>query len=163
MEQALALLRLALERGWTLGVLLIVFFASAIWAGGHGVALPILVIEWSGAGLLFGIATLIVSLIANFISYVRAIIIRRRDANGVRREEKAEARANLALLDSNEKATLLALLRKGQSRIEVQITDRTYSLLDKGVLVEVQQHGGAAWVCDLHPGIAAMRAELIKG
>ncbi len=57
MNTALELLRLALDRGWALGLLLLIFCGLVLLADQYGIALPVLVKEWAGAGALFGAAT----------------------------------------------------------------------------------------------------------
>jgi hypothetical protein len=163
MQQLLALLRLALERGWTVGLLLIIFFGLALLGSTHGFPFPQITNDWAHAGLSFGVATLIVSIIAQLVRIAQSIYTNRRDAAGVRVAYIQDARANLELLNVDETTLLVGLLNQGRSRFEVRITDPTYELLRKGVLVEVRQHGGGVWVCDIHPGIAAIKRELIRG
>ena len=65
MNTALELLRLALDRGWALGLLLLIFCGLVLLADQYGIALPVLVKEWAGAGALFGAATFLVSVAAH--------------------------------------------------------------------------------------------------
>jgi hypothetical protein len=162
MEHALALLRLALERGWTLGLLMILFFGLALWAPPHGYPFPEIVTEWANAGIDFGIAAFVVSILANLIRFLGSFIERRRDVAELRRDQRREAQGNLDLLEPDERMMLVDLLKLNHSRFTVQISDPAYALLYKGVLEEVRKYGGAGWVCELHPGIVAMRDELLR-
>jgi hypothetical protein len=162
MENFLALLRLALERGWTVGLLLIVFFGLALLGPAHGFPFPEEVSRWNNAGLAFGTATFAVSIAANLVRLARSIISERRDAAEVRRNDVRNARANLQLLNQNERALLINLLQSNRSRFEVQIIDPLYPLLQKGLLVEVGRCGGSGWFCDMHPGIIAIKRKLLR-
>jgi hypothetical protein len=62
MDNFLSLLRLALDRGWTLGGLFAIFFGGILFGTAYGLPVPAQLQEWSAAGLLFGIAVLFISL-----------------------------------------------------------------------------------------------------
>src|SRR5258708_1715036 len=62
MEHFLSLLRLALDRSWTVGSLLAVFCGGLIVGDAHGLSVPTELQKWSAVGLMFGIAVLVVSL-----------------------------------------------------------------------------------------------------
>jgi hypothetical protein len=62
MDSFLSLLRLALDRGWALGALLVLFFGGILLGAAYGLPVPAELQEWSAAGLAFGIAVLLVSL-----------------------------------------------------------------------------------------------------
>lgn len=62
MESFLSLLRLALDRGWTSGTLLALFFGGILVGTAYGLVVPAELQAWSAAGLAFGIAVLFVSL-----------------------------------------------------------------------------------------------------
>jgi len=63
MESFLSLLRLALDRAWSVGLVLVIFCGGALWADARGWALPSAITEWSTAGLLFGIAILAAAIV----------------------------------------------------------------------------------------------------
>ena len=56
MENFLELLRLALDRGWTLGALLAIFFGIILFGATHGLPVPTPLREWCAAGMLFVLA-----------------------------------------------------------------------------------------------------------
>ena len=85
MDFFLALLRLAVERGWIVGLLLMVFFGLDRLGAVYGLPLPEEVSKWANAGLAFGIATFLASIAANLIRLARSTISNRRDAAEVRR------------------------------------------------------------------------------
>ena len=112
MDTALALLRLSLERGWTLGLLLILFCGGAIASSRYGVDLPDPVKQWSAAGLIFGVCALVVSLTVNLTARLSVELEARRKRSVDRAEEDAEAKQVLANLDvlSPDDAVLLAAI-----------------------------------------------------
>ena len=71
METARGLLRLALERGWTLGLLFLLFFGGAQLGTHYGLQLPQTVLEWSGAGILCGAAVIVVSAAVNIVAAIQ--------------------------------------------------------------------------------------------
>jgi hypothetical protein len=62
METFLSLLRMAIDRGWTLGALLAIFFGGILLGPQYGLPVPAELQAWSAAGMLFGVAVLLVSL-----------------------------------------------------------------------------------------------------
>jgi hypothetical protein len=65
MGNFLSLLRMALDRGWTLGGILAIFFGGILASVHYGIPVPAALQEWSAAGAIFGVAVLIVSLTSN--------------------------------------------------------------------------------------------------
>jgi hypothetical protein len=95
------------------------------------------------------------------VHLVRSVWRTKQDAAAVRAGQIAQARANLPLLNGDEMRLLVSLLRQNRTRLIVHITGPGYGLLVNGILVEVERHGDAEWVCDLHPGIMAIKGELL--
>lgn len=164
MDNFLTLLRLALERGWTLGLLFLIFFGAALLAPSHGVPFPeILSRSWVNAGFFFGLAVFVVSILNHFLEFVRGIVSNWQEAAEVRREEEREAARNFQLLTDTEKSVLIDLLRSNRTRFEVQIVDPSYELFRKGILVEVARSGASGWFCDLRAGILANKQKILRG
>jgi hypothetical protein len=163
METFLSLIRLALERGWTLGLLFIIFFGLAVLGPLYGYQFPKIATDWADAGFAFGIAAFVVSVVANLIRYGHSKLLARRETRDEHRHYIKEARANLELLIPQEWNTLLEILKSGRSRFNRRINDPAYALLVKGILVEDRPLGlGSTSVCDLHPGIVAIKKELLR-
>lgn len=122
LETALSLLRVALERGWTLGLLLLVFCGAALVSSHFGIRLQETVRQWSVTGVLFGLAAIVVSITANFTEWCR-----RRFAAGAARIADAAAQeaqgryflANLAAFNSRDIEVLREILSSGTLRFEV--------------------------------------------
>jgi hypothetical protein len=164
-ETALALLRLALERGWTLGLLFVVFCGGALAAPRFGVELPDPVKQWSGAGLLFGVAVIIVSGTSHFLQLAGALLdsrARRRAAAAQRDAENRQVVANLGALTIENAEALERLLSSSADRFQVDILSDTYQLKQLGLLTTVRRMGGTSWVCELHPALAAQRENLTR-
>jgi hypothetical protein len=163
-ESALALLRLALERGWTLGLLFVLFCGAAMTAPRLGFALPGSVTEWSAAGLLFGAAVIVVSLAANSVAAIRRKLGQFAERRADLAEQEARGRqalANVSALSTDQAETFLTVLRSGAARFQVDIVDDRYPLLELGLLNVVHDMGNRL-VCELHPAIAARRDEFIN-
>jgi hypothetical protein len=71
MNTALELLRLALDRGWALGLLVLIFCGLVLLTDHYGIALPVLVKEWAGVGALFGAATFLVSVATHIVPFAQ--------------------------------------------------------------------------------------------
>ena len=84
-----------------------------------------------------------------------------RNAADVRAEQIEQARLKVQLLNGDEMRLLVGLLRQARTRLTIQAADPAYGLLLNGILIEVERHGAAEWVCDLHPGIMAIKEELL--
>jgi hypothetical protein len=165
MESGLALLRLTFERGWSVGLLFTLFCGGALGAAHYGIELPDLVKQWSGAGLLFGAAVLVMSLAVNVVAFVRRKSEERSQRRAEAAEEAAEAKrvlANLEALTVDEAAVLARLLSSGVDRFQVHIVDDAYKLLQMRILKIDQSMGGLAWICKLHPALEPQREELAK-
>jgi hypothetical protein len=133
METALALVRLALERGWALGLLMTVFCGLAL-VGPLSLPLPAIVKEWSGAGVLFGIACIIVSLCPHLISASTAWAERRR--------EKTQIREELSALAKDEEVILRGMVLKNERSITGGRTEPLFQqLVHKGLLAEASRTG----------------------
>jgi hypothetical protein len=165
METGLALLRLALERGWTLGLLFLAFCGSALTAAHYGLLeLPDVVKQWSGAGVLFGAATTLVSIASHFVSHLKrhhARAAERRAEADVEAAEALHVLANLSALDDTSLAALESALSTVQKRFEVHMVSDGRRLVDLG-LFSVKDNLGTSWICEVHPAIAAKRAEILK-
>jgi hypothetical protein len=129
METALALLRLAIERGWVLGLLLIVFCGLALVAPLYaGLTLPEIIKEWAGAGVLFGIACIVLSLGVNLSNTLTAWAGRRR--------QKLRIREELSALATNEEVILRGMVLKNERSITGELTEPLFQqLAHKGLLV----------------------------
>ena len=108
-----------------------------------------------------GVAAFATSIKANIVHLMRSAWQPKRDPADVRAEQIEQARTNVQLLNGGEMRLLVSLLRQDRTRLTVHIADPAYGLLLNGILVEVGRHGAAEWVCDLHPGIMAIRGELL--
>src|SRR6185437_3071878 len=112
-ENALALLRLALERGWPLGLLLLAFSVGALLSQHFGfLDIPKAVREWAGVGVLFGLATLVVSAAVKLETAMGRLLTLRRERRRQQQAEEAEEHSvisNLSALHNDEQ--LAALLR----------------------------------------------------
>jgi hypothetical protein len=97
MDAFVSLFRLALERGWALGLLCILFFGSALLADSHSLlGLPPVVVEWAAAGVLFGAATTIVSLLAQLFKLASSIFAAGRERAESRAEDEREGQEAIA-------------------------------------------------------------------
>jgi hypothetical protein len=164
-ETAFALLRLALERGWTIGLLFLLFCGAALTAPHYAVELPDPVKQWSAAGFIFGGAVLLVSLAAN----VEAIVSRRLHARAGLRAKRAketieaqDAIANLEVLNAGDAAVLERLLSSGGTRFEIGVLGDEYRLVKLGLLIKVRTTGQSSWICEPHPAIMSRRSELAE-
>jgi hypothetical protein len=157
MENALALLRLALERLWTVGLILVLFCAGALEATSHGVELPQPVTQWSTAGLILGAAFIIASWLILIPSWTVKLVgyFSRKRAGRAEEEEEARAvRANLAAMTRDDAIELEYILSSGAPRFQVHIYEPRHRLLELGLVKPVRfiQHG---YICELHPTLAA--------
>jgi hypothetical protein len=114
MESFLGFLRLALDRGWTVGALLVIFFAAVLLAG-ENVPLPAVIREWSAAGLLFGAAVLLVSIGSHIVRGIGSWIEKVRFDRNVR--------ATLKQLTREEKELLRPLIINGENTVYRPISD----------------------------------------
>jgi hypothetical protein len=161
-EQALALLRLAFERGWTVGFFFLLFCGGVLAAFRLGVNLPPSLTEWAGAGLIFGAAVIGVSWAANVARYIG----RKRRTSAYRKAEAAERAAedhnvlhNLSAMGVEDAAELYRILCSNAPRFQIATYEPANRLLDLRLVrpVTMIHHG---FVCELHPVIAARKDEL---
>jgi len=157
MNSFVELLRLALDRGWALGLLLVVFCAGILIGPRYGLPLPALLIEWAGGGVLFGAAVVAVSVTSHVMGGMGAWLSRRR----WRAEQAEEALANIAALSQQEFEALRDLLKVAPARIHVDYITVAHGLLTKGILVPVRGVSGSSWICKIHPAILERRDELL--
>ncbi len=166
MDSFLGLLRLAIERGWTFGLLLIAFCGSALLAARWGLMLPPSVVEWSGAGLLFGAAVLVVSLVmlaGGAISAWSQHLEAQAGEQRNREEDNRDVIQNLSTLNNEELAAFVELLQSGAPRFEVHILSSAHPLMQKGILVPVRSLAGASWLCEFHSAIKTNKDKLLPG
>jgi hypothetical protein len=159
MESAISLLKLALEKSWSVGLLLVLSCEAARRADQFGIALPTAIIEWAGAGLIFGLAILAVWLVGQ-LAGAASHWSERQASHRRERLEHQEALKNLSTLDPQELRVLVELLKSGPLRLEVHSLSAAYPLLEKGILRGVQNLG-TRWICELHPAIVAHRETLV--
>ncbi|MBX9778469.1 MAG: hypothetical protein K2Y71_29195 [Xanthobacteraceae bacterium] len=157
MEALLGLLRLALDNGWRLALLIVAFCGLALAAPKVGLALPAQVGEWAGAGLIFGIAVLVASMVTR--AFGAAATRWRR--TGREMDEAADVFANLSTLSPDELQAFVEMLESRAPRFEVHIMSVAYPLLRKGILRAVRQVAGVNWLCEFHPAIAHCRDSLL--
>lgn len=165
MENGLALLRLALERGWSLGLLFLVFSGGALAAAHFGVELPTLVKQWAAVGVLFGVAAIVVSLAANLVALASRVIEERARRRADAAEQEAEARqvrASVEALTVDNAVALARILSSGAERFQVDILSDGYPLVQMGLLIIERSLGGTRWICRLHPALAPQREELAR-
>jgi hypothetical protein len=164
MDSFLSLLRLALDRGWALGALLAIFFGGTLEASRFGLSLPTPVQEWSVAGLLFGVAVLLVSLASHIVHGIGTLAKERSAKEAHRAAETNEARealANIGALNSHELGILLELLTRAPQRFEVHIVSEAWAMIDKGVLVRIRHGAGVSCICEVHPAIVQHREDVV--
>src|SRR5579871_3470675 len=101
------------------------------------------------------------SIRASIVHLMQSAWPTRRDVAEAGAEQIEQARVNVQLLSGDEMRLLVGLLRQDRTRLTVHTADPTYGLLLNGILVEVERHGVAEWLCDLHPGILAIKGELL--
>lgn len=160
MEVFLGLVRLAFEQGWKLGLLFVLFFGGVSYFGS---GFPQSLRDWSGPGVLFGAAVIIMSGVVNLVEWDQ----RRRRRTAMRREEltiadqeAAEVMSNLSTLARPQLEILRTFLAEGAPRFEVHILNDGWPLLERGILIATQ-HFGTSAICQLHPAIAAQRKPLL--
>ena len=85
MQRILGLARLALDRSWAVGLLLIVLCGSVLLASAHGTAISLTVMEWANAGVLFGFACIVVTSMVHLGNVTMAFTKQKMDAARERR------------------------------------------------------------------------------
>jgi hypothetical protein len=155
-QRILGLARLALDRSWAVGLLLIVLCGSVLLASAHGTAISPTVTEWANAGMLFGFACIVVTPMVHLGHATIVFAKQRKDAA----RERREALANVASLNENELLILYLLLERTPKRFELHDQAPAYALLKKGVLLNVQDLGRLS-LCELHPAIIARRHKFL--
>jgi hypothetical protein len=162
METALGLLRLALERGWTVGLLFVLFCGMALASSVLGTKLPPVVMEWSTAGLIFGVAIILVSWVGKLVGLIRRRLQARAERNAEAAEDAAYARhvlANVAALGVEDAAVLEGILSRGDTRFQVDAQSVAFPLVQMGLLRVVGSVGRDRFICEVHP---ALRGQLKK-
>lgn len=137
MTDFLSLLRIAIEQGWKLGILFIVFFGGALIANHYGVlAMQKDILEWSGAGFLFGVAVAVLSAAINLSEALKGARQRRRHQRERIQEEQDDARevtASLSTLSRSELEIVRDILANPRVRYEIQIGSEAWPLLKRGI------------------------------
>jgi len=113
MDSFLSLLRLALERGWALGALLAVFFGGILFGATRGVLVPAGLQEWSHAGVLFGVAILLVSLMSHAVRGI-AWMASRSHNWWTEHKQLQSLRERVTKLSAEERAVLQTQIQKGE-------------------------------------------------
>jgi hypothetical protein len=163
MNSLLDLLRLALERLWTVGLVAALFFGLALTAVHYGATLPPDVAEWALPGLLFGIVLIAVSLTEHLRGALSGCLKRWKQ----RRRAKDEASRNLATLDQDELKMFYDFLRAAPPRFAVQVGSPAERLAQKNVLHIVNLINGTfvnpdTLICEIRSELVAMSAELLS-
>lgn len=172
MEHIAGLLRLTIERSGTIGLLLTIFSGVSLFLGGRYLTLPPLITEWSGVGLVAGLAVLATSLILKFGSSTGKIASTWIEQSAQRQNaematqataaiEAENARENLQTLDRDELEYLYRVLAQGTRRFDVHRVSPGPMLISKDIFREIAQPGPHLWTCELHPALAAQRAQLM--
>jgi hypothetical protein len=158
---AFELLNLALERGWSLGILLVLFSGAILIAPWSGLRVPSLLEEWAGAGLLFGGSVVVLSLLSQIADAVARAVRREGLRRKYARGSADDAIRNLSSLLPDELRVFHELLIGAPPRFEVHRLSAAHPLIDKGVLVPVRKLSGSNWICEIHPAILAMKQQIL--
>jgi hypothetical protein len=161
-EQALALLRLALERGWTVGLFFLLFCGGALAAVRFGVKLPPSLTEWASAGLIFGAAVIGLSWVANAVRYIGQKLRTSAHQKAEAAEQAADARSvlqNLSAMSIDDAAELYRILCSDAPRFQIATYAPAHRLLELRLIRAVTMID-LGFVCELHPAIAARKDEL---
>jgi hypothetical protein len=155
-DNVIALIRLALDRGWPLALLFLLFCGSIILAPWYGVALPLGVTPWAWLGFLFGGSAFVVSMTMHFSRWIEQFLKRRRNRKAERKQAEDQAGdviANLWTLDTTELSALQELLMNNAPRFQVHTLSAAYNLLPKRILLPTQNINALTYICRLHPAI----------
>jgi len=127
MDSFLGLLRLALDRGWTFGAILALFFGAILVGAAYGLPVPAELQAWSAVGLVFGIAVLLVSLASHAAPVAGNWIREWRFKKGLQRK--------LLELTQAEKEFLRPFILQGDNTRYVSIYDGVANgLQGKGIV-----------------------------
>jgi hypothetical protein len=147
----------------TVGVILLLFSAGAIYVEGRGAPLPALVAEWSRAGVILGVVLTVVGALSKSGVFFNASVRRLSDMRSDQRETEESARealVNLSTLQPDEAEFLHTLLRSAQRRFHVEIVTPALGLVSKKILVWKSNVSALEWIRELHPEIEKRRSQL---
>ena len=150
-------LRVVIEKSWTLGVLLLVTGGGAWFVSRHGQHVPTVVDEWDVLAALLGLALIALSIITAALATVDAAI---GDLCSARSAAK-EAVQNLATLDFEELAALAELLEAGALRVSIHHGSILAGVWRKGVLVVKRRETPLQSICEVHPAVMELKDEII--
>ena len=160
MEQALILLRWAVDAAWRVSIVLAVFGALVIAAHKAEWPEPNVLAPWIGlatVAFLLGIALAVMSACA-WIA-LKISVMPQKIMWKIRR--RSYLRASVQSLDREEFVILRELLASGQRQVQTHTKSRAYSLVQKGVL-DIVSATPSQFICEVPRPLFKDRKRLIQ-
>lgn len=151
-------IRLLLEKSWTLGVLLLVTGAGAWLASSRGQRLPPIVNEWDVPAALLGLALIALAIVNAALAKIGAALSARRTAA----KDAVEALANLSTLNLEEFHALAEALDSGVTRISLHHGSVLADIWRKGLLIHKRRESPLQSICEIHPAILGVKNDIIE-
>ncbi len=155
-----AVLRLALEKSWTLGVLVLVACGLVWGLSVQGFTVPPQVREWAPTGTAGGVALIALSLVNALLAGVRSVVVEGFHAKRSAAASGKKALANIQTCTREEAEALLNYLSSPTTRFQLHSGSYAFGLVQKDIMVIIQQAGGMQWICEVHPAVLEVREKL---
>jgi hypothetical protein len=148
LQSVLGILRLAVEKSWRVGLLLVVFCEAALLASSRGASFPLAITEWSNVGLVLGIACIIVWLVDHLgLAIANFVEKKTEDAR-----ERRDVLANVDSLTDRERYMLYSVLKETPRRFKIVDLGPAWLFVERGIFRVVTDLRDGT-LCELHPAV----------